>query len=142
MGAMTSAAPAPPTETTAVTGQGTVRAIVAVTGVADDQGNLIEPGAIRASLAQRGIKLCYAHDHKCPIGRVTSAVELMPGDRRLPATTADGAPWPRQAGALLLTGKLKLATPAGREAFDEIRFWGPLPAATRVRCEECGGSRR
>lgn len=116
-------APAPPTETTDVTGRGEVRALVAVTGVVDDQGDLIEPGAVRASLAQRGVKLCAHHDQRRPIGKVTGAVELMPGDRRLPARTADGQPWPRQAGALLLSGRLNLATPAGREAFEELRFY-------------------
>lgn len=117
-------APAPPTETTNVTARGEVRAIVAVTGVADDQGDVIEPGAIAASLAKRGLKLCNHHDQRRPIGRVVEAVELRPGDRRLPRYTADGRPWPRAAGALLLRAQLNLNTAAGREAHAELSFYG------------------
>ena len=42
----------------------------------------------------------------------------MPGDRRLPATGHDGVPWPREAGALLITARYILGTPEGREAFE------------------------
>lgn len=61
-------------------------------GIADDQGDLIEPSAIRASLAQRAIKLYHHHDQRRTIGRTVAAVELMPGDQRLPPRTADGRP--------------------------------------------------
>jgi hypothetical protein len=114
---------APPTETTTVTGQGTVRAIIAVTGVVDAVGDLIEPGAF-GDVSRRRIKLCAHHDPQRPIGKVTAAIELRPGDRRLPARTADGNPWPREAGALVITARLNLATTGGREAFEELRFFG------------------
>ena len=55
---------------------------------------------------------------------MVKAVELPPGDRRLPALTADGDPWPAEAGALLVDGLLNLATPEGRNAYEQIRFDG------------------
>lgn len=114
---------APPPEATTVTGQGTVRAIVAVTGVPDAAGDLIVPGAFADTLTRRRVALCAHHDQQRPIGRVSSAVELAPGDRRLPARTADGQAWPRAAGALVINGALNLGTVAGREAFAELKFY-------------------
>lgn len=100
--------PAPSGQHTTLSGADTVRAIAAITSIADDQSDVIEPGAIAASLVKRGVKLCVHHDQKRRIGQVTSAVELLPGDRRLPADCPSGA------GALRLTGRLNLATQAGR----------------------------
>lgn len=53
------------------------------------------------------------------------AVELLPGDPRLPTKTADGQPWPAQAGALLVRGQLNLQTADGKAAAADIDFYGP-----------------
>jgi len=124
MGTMTAPALAPPPESTTVTKRGIVRAIAAVTGVVDDVRDLLEPGVFRETLARRRVMLCAHHDQKRPIGKVIEAVELLPGDRRLPRRTADGTAWPREAGALVLTGALNLNTAAGREALAELIFYG------------------
>lgn len=60
---------APLPEPTTITGRAELRAIVAVTGVADDAGDPIESGAFR------------------------EVIEAPRGDRWLPHRTANGAPW-------------------------------------------------
>jgi len=47
----------------------------------------------------------------------------MPGDRRLPARTPDGEPWPAEAGALLIKGMFNLDTEAGRTAHANAKFY-------------------
>lgn len=131
---MTTAIPARP-ETTAPTGAltdldsstGEFTAVVAVTNVVDDVFDLIEVGAFGASLARRTPKGVMAHDWTRPIARAHEVVELRPGDRRLPARTPDGKPWPRQAGALLVRGKF-LATRDGQEAAAVAREFGEQQA--------------
>jgi len=58
--------------------------------------------------------------------------ELLPGDPRLPRTTGDGRAWPRACGALVATAQLNMATKAGREAFEVIRFFGPAESAFSI----------
>ncbi len=57
---------------------------------------------------------------------------LLPGDPRLPRTAGDGRAWPRAAGALVCTAQLNMATKAGREAFEVIRFFGPAESAFSI----------
>jgi len=127
-GAATMLAPtptAPTPDTATVTPEGVVELIAAVTGIQDDVGDIIRPGAFRRTIAERRPKVCSNHRWDQPIGRVLDIKELLPGDPRLPRTTGDGRAWPRAAGALVATAQLNMATKAGREAFEVIRFFGP-----------------
>ncbi len=90
----------------AITGKGEVSAICAVIAVPDQVGDIIVPGAFRRALTKTRPKIVYDHDWRRPMGRVREAVELMPGDSRLPALTADGDPGPAEAGVLLVHGLL------------------------------------
>ncbi|GLZ28171.1 hypothetical protein Lesp02_03610 [Lentzea sp. NBRC 105346] len=69
---------------------GTIEAFVAVTGVVDDVGDVIVPGAFTRTLARLRPKRADAHDWRTPIARTLDVRELPPGDRRLPQHTADG----------------------------------------------------
>ena len=96
-GAATMLAPtptAPTPDTATVTPEGVVELIAAVTGVQDDVGDIIRPGAFRRTLAERRPKVCSNHRWDMPIGRVLDIKELLPGDPRLPRTSGDGRAWP------------------------------------------------
>jgi len=103
----------------------TVRFIAAVTGGEPDEVNdVLLPGCFRTSLLRRTPKVCLSHDWSKPIGRIVSIKELMPGDRALPRTTADGQPWPRECGALVAEARFNTAIPAGRDTYEMIKFLG------------------
>lgn len=104
--------------------QGIVEAIVSVTGVQDQVKDVIEPGAYAKTLKARTPKGAWAHDWAQPVSKTLSAVELMPGDRRLPAKTRNGDPWPAEAGGLLITTQFNLKTQRGAEAFADAEFFG------------------
>ncbi len=57
-------------------------------------------------------------------GVAEEAVELMPGDPRLPRTAPDGTPWPPEAGALRVKARYLLATKDGREAYEVAKAFG------------------
>lgn len=103
--------------------EGIVTAIVSVTGVEDEVADIIEPGAYRETLTKRRPKVCWAHSWERPIGRVLTIEELLPGDRRLPAETKDGQPWPAEAGALVATMQFNMESDAGAEAFKAVKFY-------------------
>ena len=106
-------------------GQGIVTGLAAVTGVRDDVGDIIEPGAMARTLRERTPQMCVAHDWGRVVGKVLAAVELLPGDPRLPATAPDGSPWPPEAGALWFRARYILATREGREAYEIAKAFGP-----------------
>jgi 8-oxo-dGTP pyrophosphatase MutT (NUDIX family)/2'-5' RNA ligase len=103
--------------------EGIITAIVAVTGAVDDVNDLIVPGAFAATLARRRPKVTHHHDWTQDIGRVLHIEEWRPGDRRLPARTPAGKPWPAAAGALVATTQFNLDVQRGREAFEMARFY-------------------
>ena len=81
--------PDPATGVTAVDEEtGTVTAVAAVTGTVDDVRDILVPGCFGRSLRERTPALCVGHDWGRIAGRVLSAVEYLPGDPRLPRTTA------------------------------------------------------
>ena len=128
--APTPTAPAPDTAT--VTPEGVVELIAAVTGIQDEVGDIISAGAFTRTLRERRPKVCANHRWDAPIGRVLDIKELLPGDPRLPRTAGDGRAWPRAAGALVCIAQLNMATKAGREAFEVIRFFGPAESAFSI----------
>lgn len=98
-------------------------AIIAVTGVVDEVKDIIEPGAFTATLARRTPKVCWGHDWNRPIGRSLAIKELLPGDPNLPKTTADGRPWPAEAGAVVARPLLNLEEPDGMRAYRALKFF-------------------
>ena len=102
--------------------------IGSVTGVVDDVADIIVPGAYTKTLTERKPKICFGHEWLRPIGKVLTIEELMPGDRRLPTTTAMGKPWPKEAGALVAKVKLFTNTTDGKEAAERWREYGPEAA--------------
>ncbi|HEY3603986.1 MAG TPA: HK97 family phage prohead protease, partial [Sporichthyaceae bacterium] len=102
-----------------------VTAVVAVTGVRDEVGDTIVPGAFAQTLRERPRpKVCLGHDWNRPIGKTREIKELLPGDPGLPPTTYDGKPWPKEAGALLATF-IPDPTKDGIDAYNSAKFYGP-----------------
>ncbi|MEU6712930.1 2'-5' RNA ligase family protein [Nonomuraea sp. NPDC046802] len=105
--------------------EGVVEALVSVTGVPDNVGDLILPGAYAETLAARTPKGFFSHDDKVWVARTEQVEELMPGDPRLAAMAAEaGVEWPREAGALYVKARFNLETTDGREAFSNVKFFG------------------
>ncbi|MER5674781.1 hypothetical protein [Pseudonocardia alni] len=104
-----------------------VTAVLGPTGVVRG-GDLIEAGALAAAIRRRRPRVAVAHDWSRPAGIVTSAVEVPPGDPRLPATTSDGEPWPRDGGGLIMTVDMMTSTTDGRLATKSAQSAGPRAA--------------
>lgn len=104
--------------------KGTVDAVVAVTGTRDEVGDIVTPGAFKSSIASRHPKMCLGHDWNRPIGWPIDYKELLPGDPGLPAETADGKPWPAEAGGLWTRNQYMLDTQDGRDAYAHAKFYG------------------
>ncbi|SDH67470.1 phage prohead protease, HK97 family [Sinosporangium album] len=104
--------------------EGTVEALVSVTNVIDNVGDLIVPGAYAETLAVRTPKGLFSHDEKVWVARTEHIEELMPGDPRLLAMTAHIKDWPVDAGGLYVKARFNLETTAGREAFSNVKFFG------------------
>lgn len=117
---------APPRTTVTRSGavpHGTVTAIVAVTGVVDEVGDIIQPGIFGPALAKRWPKCVHNHLLEKFTGRVLAAEEWLPGDPRLPKMHQSGKPWPAAAGALVATMQFNLKTKLGSEAYEWAKFY-------------------
>ncbi|MET8006311.1 HK97 family phage prohead protease [Nonomuraea glycinis] len=105
--------------------EGVVEALVSVTNVVDNVGDLILPGAYAESLAQRTPKGLFSHDETLWVARTEAVEELLPGDPRLLAMAAEaGVTWPREAGALYVKARFNLGTKAGRDTYSNVKFYG------------------
>jgi phage head maturation protease len=102
---------------------GVVEAIVSVTGVVDEDRDVIEPGAYAKSLTRRRPKGIFAHDWGRWVARTEHIEELAPGDNRLPKVTKDGKPWPPQAGGLYVRSRFNLETSEGSDAYKNVKFF-------------------
>jgi len=71
---------------------GVVEAITAVTAIRDSVDDVIEVGALAKSLRRQTPRLCVAHDWTRIAGRITRAVELMPGTGGCPRPVTTGCP--------------------------------------------------
>lgn len=101
---------------TSVNPLGVVTALVAVTGVQDQVGDVIPAGAFERTLRERRPHPRLLHDWHRQIGNTTALCELPPGHAELPKQAPDGRPWPREAGALVARYQLDLSTKDGRRA--------------------------
>jgi HK97 family phage prohead protease len=97
---------------------GIVEALVSVTGIRDNVNDIIIPGAYAKTLVERKPKGVWSHDWNTPVSKAIDAVELMPGDPRLPSHL------PAEAGGLLVKAQFNLNTQAGREAWENVKFFG------------------
>lgn len=103
--------------------QGIVSTLVSVTGVVDDVKDNINPGAYAKTLLSRTPKGVWSHDWDTPVSKTLAAVELMPGDSRLPEKQRNGEDWPKEAGGLLIETQFNLSTQRGSEAFADVKFF-------------------
>lgn len=99
--------------------EGTVQAVVSVTNIVDNVNDVIEPGAYTKTLTKRMPKGVWSHDTTIPVARTLSAEELMPGDNRLPEHLKAV-----DAGGVLVKMQFNLNTTRGREAYEDIKFFG------------------
>jgi HK97 family phage prohead protease len=99
--------------------EGTVQAVVSVTNIVDNVNDVIEPGAYKETLSKRIPKGVWSHDTTIPIAKTLAAIELPPGDARLPAHLREV-----DAGGVLVKMKFNLNTTRGREAYEDIKFFG------------------
>lgn len=99
--------------------RGEVTFLGSVTGVLDDVGDVVMPGAYRDTLAARRPEFLLGHDQARRIGEIVDVKELLPGHPDLPAGLPQGA------GALVATARFDLSKKDGRNAFEQAKFYGP-----------------
>lgn len=103
--------------------KGIVTAFVSLTGVKDKVNDIIEPGAYGNTLKARMPKGIRNHDWKSVVSKPLEVKELLPGDAELPTELSDGSPWPTGAGALRVKAQFNLNSTAGRDAFEDAKFF-------------------
>jgi hypothetical protein len=103
---------------------GVVEALVAVTGVVDEVGDVFVPGSFRRTIGEIKAKGVSAHDWKTPVSKALEREEWLPGDPRLPKDLPNGDPWPSEAGAVYVKALHNLRTEAGRTAYENALFYG------------------
>lgn len=120
---------------------GTITALVAVSGVPDEVGDVIVPGSLGKAIKRLKPKGVDNHNWGVKVSKLVYSTELMPGDSRLPAVTADGSPWPANAGGLLVKAKYNLDKQVGRDAYADAKFYGPEESFSIGYKVRPGGSR-
>lgn len=103
---------------------GVVTALVAVTGIKDNVNDIIMPGAFQKSLAIRKAKGVWHHDVTSSVSKTIEIKELLPGDSELPAQLPNGDAWPSHAGGLWVKMQFNLNTSRGRDAYEDVKFFG------------------
>lgn len=107
---------------------GVVTIIASATNIEDDVNDVVLPGAYAKTLEKRKPKIILGHDWKQAVAKVISAEEYEPHDPRLPTMLARSQfpveNWPKDAGALVMEVKFNLATSRGREAYEDVKFFG------------------
>jgi HK97 family phage prohead protease len=99
--------------------EGIVQAVVSVTNIVDNVKDVIEPGAYDNTLQKRVPKGVWSHDTTVPVARTVMAEELRPGDDRLPDHLKA-----QDAGGVLVKMQFNLNTSRGRDAYEDIKFFG------------------
>lgn len=105
-------------------GEGIVEAFVSVTGLKDNVADIIEPGAYKDTLNARLPKGIWSHQWDKPISKTLDIKEVLPGSPELPETLPNGDPWPATAGALKVKMQFNLKTQRGRDAYEDVLFFG------------------
>lgn len=103
---------------------GIVEAYVSVTGVVDNVNDIIQPGAYTKTLEKRTPKGVWSHDWNTPISKALDVKELLPGDPNLPEHFSNGEKWDKSAGALYVKMQFNMKTQRGRDAFEDVVFYG------------------
>lgn len=98
----------------------TVEVIIAPTGV-DLGGWMFAVGSLGRAVARRKLKSTHGRDWNRFTGLADHAVELAPGDPRLPDRLPDGRPWPSSAGGLLARMRFVPETLDGKAALTAAR---------------------
>lgn len=101
-------------------GTGIVEAYVAGVGNTDQQNEIIEPGVMGRALARRIPKGVWSHDTSVPVAKTLEAREVAAGDASLPAKLIAAG-----AGGAYVRMQFNLATQRGREAYEDVKFYGP-----------------
>lgn len=104
-----------PTQWKATDTEGEIEAWVSVYDNVDSYGDRVQFGAFSKSIASFLPAVVWQHDLTIPIGKTLSIEEVPAGDARLPISIRDN-------GGLLAKGLLNLATTAGRDAYEHIKF--------------------
>lgn len=99
--------------------EGIVEAVVSVTNIVDNVKDIIVPGAYEDTLQKRVPKGVWSHDTTVPVARTVKAEELSPGDDRLPDHLQA-----QDAGGVLVKMQFNLNTTRGRDAYEDIKFFG------------------
>ncbi len=99
--------------------EGIVEAVVSVTNIVDNVKDVIIPGAYDETLQKRVPKGVWSHDTTVPVARTVQAEELHPGDDRLPEHLKA-----QDAGGVLVKMQFNLNTTRGRDAYEDIKFFG------------------
>lgn len=98
---------------------GIVECFAAAIGNKDSVGDIIESGAFNDSLRRRKPRVVWGHDWNHPIGKVLEIYEVGPNDPRLPFKMKLAG-----VGGLYARVQFNLTTEKGREAFNNIKFFG------------------
>lgn len=104
--------------------EGVVTALVSVTGVKDNVSDIIEPGAYATTLKARTPKGVWNHTWTEPVSKTLAIEELAPGAKGLPTQLPDGSSWPQGAGALQVKMQFNLKTQRGKDAYEDVLFFG------------------
>jgi hypothetical protein len=94
---------------------------VSTTGIVDHGKDLIEAGAYAETIKARKPKGAYHHDLGDLVSKALAFEEVPPGDMRLPARVKALGP---KAGAVRVEAQYNLATQKGRDAWEELKFYG------------------
>ena len=92
---------------------------MSVTNIVDNVKDIIVPGAYEDTLQKRIPKGVWSHDTTVPVARTVKAEELSPGDDRLPEHLQA-----QDAGGVLVKMQFNLNTTRGRDAYEDIKFFG------------------
>lgn len=92
---------------------GTIEAIASVFNNKDFAGEVVMPGAFKNSLVKRLPRFAWAHNWERIVGKTVEAIELLPGDPRLPVDLMN-------LGGLYVKGKFNLNTTDGKDAYEHL----------------------
>lgn len=99
--------------------QGIVEAFVSGIGNKDSVGDIIQPGAFDAYLKRRKPKGVWSHDWDRPVSKTLEIREVAAGSPELPMKMQLAG-----IGGLYVKTQFNLATKEGRDAFENVKFFG------------------